>query len=80
MKEIEEGYIHRTVGYEVPDEELDLNYCKEAYTEDVEYALSNSLGFWLKIATAPVWASASTMSTPGITGSCGKCPAKKGSL
>ena len=45
VKEIEEGYIHRTVGYEVPDEELDLNYCKEAYTEDVEYALSNSLGF-----------------------------------
>ncbi len=41
VKEIEEGYIHRTVGYEVPDEELDLNYCKEAYTEDVEYALSN---------------------------------------
>jgi len=45
VKEIEEGYIHRTVGYQVPDEELDLNYCKEAYTEDVEYALSNSLGF-----------------------------------
>ncbi len=45
VKEIEEGYIHRTVGYQVPDEELDLNYCKEAYMEDVEYALSNSLGF-----------------------------------
>ena len=45
VKEIEEGYIHRTVGYEVPDEELNLNYCKEAYMEDVEYALSNSLGF-----------------------------------
>lgn len=45
VKELEEGYIHRTVGYQVPDEELDLNYCKEAYTEDFEYALSNSLGF-----------------------------------
>ena len=39
VKEIEEGFIHKTVGYETPDEELDLNYCKEAY------ALSNSLGF-----------------------------------
>ena len=45
VKELEEGYIHRTVGYQVPDEECDLNYCKEAYTEDLEYALSNSLGF-----------------------------------
>lgn len=45
VKEIEEGYIHRTVGYETPDEELDLNYCSEAYEEVVPYALSNSLGF-----------------------------------
>ena len=45
VKEIEEGYIHKTVGYETPDEEIDLNYCKEAYNEDVPYALSNSLGF-----------------------------------
>ncbi len=45
VKEIEEGYIHRTVGYETPDEEMDLNYCKEAYEEEVPYALSNSLGF-----------------------------------
>lgn len=45
VKEIEEGYIHRTVGYETPDEELDLNYCREAYEEEVPYALSNSLGF-----------------------------------
>lgn len=45
VKEIEEGYIHKTVGYETPDEEIDLNYCKEAYEEDVPYALSNSLGF-----------------------------------
>lgn len=45
VKEIEEGYIHRTVGYETADEEIDLNYCREAYEEEVLYALSNSLGF-----------------------------------
>lgn len=45
VKEIEEGFIHKTVGYETPDEELSLNYCKEAYKEEVPYALSNSLGF-----------------------------------
>ncbi|MBO5258900.1 MAG: beta-ketoacyl-ACP synthase II [Agathobacter sp.] len=45
VKEVEEGFIHRTVGYETPDEEMDLNYCKESYEEEVPYALSNSLGF-----------------------------------
>lgn len=45
IKELQEGYIHPTVGYQNPDEELDLNYCKEAYEEEFEYALSNSLGF-----------------------------------
>lgn len=45
IKELSEGYIHKTVGYETPDEELDLNYCKEAYEEEFMYALSNSLGF-----------------------------------
>lgn len=45
VKEMEEGFIHKTVGYETPDEELDLNYCKEAYKEEIPYALSNSLGF-----------------------------------
>lgn len=45
VKQIEEGFIHKTVGYETPDEEIDLNYCKESYTEEVPYALSNSLGF-----------------------------------
>ena len=33
------------VGYETPDEELDLDYCKEAVRMDVPYAMSNSLGF-----------------------------------
>ena len=45
VKELQEGYIHQTVGYQVPDEECDLNYCKEPVEMDVKYALSNSLGF-----------------------------------
>ena len=46
VKTIQEGWIHKTVGYQVPDEECDLNYVTEAaIQEDVEYALSNSLGF-----------------------------------
>lgn len=45
VKEIEEGYIHATVGYQTPDEEMDLDYCQKASEEEVPYALSNSLGF-----------------------------------
>lgn len=46
VKEINEEYIHRTVGLENPDEELDLNYVKdEGIHIDVKYALTNSLGF-----------------------------------
>lgn len=45
VKEMEEGFIHKTVGYETPDEEIDLDYCKEPYEEEIPYALSNSLGF-----------------------------------
>ena len=45
VKEIEENYIHATVGYEIPDEELDLDYCKNPVQMEVNYALSNSLGF-----------------------------------
>ena len=45
VKEIQDGFIHKTVGYETPDEEIDLNYCKDSDEEPVEYALSNSLGF-----------------------------------
>lgn len=46
IKEIQEGYIHPTVGYEIPDEELDLNYVPgKAIHEPLEYAISNSLGF-----------------------------------
>lgn len=45
IKEIEEGYIHRTVGLQETEGEMDLNYCKQSYSEEVPYALSNSLGF-----------------------------------
>lgn len=45
VKEIQEGYIHRTVGLRETEEELDLNYCRDSYEEDVPYALTNSLGF-----------------------------------
>ena len=45
VKTIEDGFIHRTVGLQETEEEMDLNYCKESYNEDVTYALSNSLGF-----------------------------------
>lgn len=45
VKELEEGYLHRTVGYTTPDDEIDLDYCKEPATGDYKYALSNSLGF-----------------------------------
>jgi 3-oxoacyl-[acyl-carrier-protein] synthase II len=45
VKELEEGYLHQTVGLQEPDEECDLDYCMEPVTGDFTYALSNSLGF-----------------------------------
>ena len=45
VKEIQEGYIHRTVGLRETEEELDLNYCRDSYKEEEPYALTNSLGF-----------------------------------
>lgn len=45
VKEIQEDYIHRTVGLRETEEELDLNYCRDSYKEEVPYALTNSLGF-----------------------------------
>ena len=45
VKEIQDGFIHATAGYETPDEELDLNYVPgEGVKENITYALSNSLG------------------------------------
>ena len=51
VKEIQEGYIHRTVGLRETEEELDLNYCRDSYKEEVPYALTNSLGFGGHIAS-----------------------------
>lgn len=46
VKTIEDGFIHETVGYQVPDEGCDLDYVTNGPVEtEVEYALSNSLGF-----------------------------------
>lgn len=45
VKEVEEDFIHKTVGLKDCEEEMDLDYCKESYRESVPYALSNSLGF-----------------------------------
>jgi 3-oxoacyl-[acyl-carrier-protein] synthase II len=45
VKEIEEGFIHKTVGLNECEEDMDLDYCKESSQCEVKYALSNSLGF-----------------------------------
>ena len=46
VKEIENNYLHETVGYQVADEECDLDYVTGHGVEtEVKYALSNSLGF-----------------------------------
>lgn len=45
VKEIQEGYIHQTVGLREADSECDLDYCQEPARQEIEYALSNSLGF-----------------------------------
>lgn len=45
-KSIEEGYIPATMNYETPDPACDLDYVpNEGRVQDVEYAMSNSLGF-----------------------------------
>jgi 3-oxoacyl-[acyl-carrier-protein] synthase II len=46
VKTILDGYIHPTVGYTTPDEECDLDYVPvKGRKANVEYVLSNSLGF-----------------------------------
>lgn len=46
VKTIQEGFIHQTVGSEVADKECDLNYAIGApVLKDVNYVLTNSLGF-----------------------------------
>lgn len=45
-KSIEEGFIHQTVGSKTPGEGCDLNYAFDAPIEkDINYVLTNSLGF-----------------------------------
>lgn len=46
VKSVQEGFIHQTMGTEVPDRECDLNYTIGAPMEkEITYALTNSLGF-----------------------------------
>ncbi len=45
VKEIQDGFIHRTVGLQETEEEMDLDYCRESVDTEVKYALSDSLGF-----------------------------------
>ncbi len=46
VKSIEDGYVHGTVGLQMPDEECDLDYTpNEGVQMDVNCAITNSLGF-----------------------------------
>ena len=45
VKTVQEGFIHATVGLRETEGEMDLNYCRKSYEEEVPFALSNSLGF-----------------------------------
>ncbi len=46
VKSLEEGFIHQTVGTQVPDEECDLTYAIGGPVEkEIQYAMTNSLGF-----------------------------------
>ena len=52
---IQEGYIHPTVGLQNPDEECDLDYVLgEGVHKNINFALSNSLGFGGHNATLAV--------------------------
>ncbi|MCR4585977.1 MAG: beta-ketoacyl-ACP synthase II [Lachnospiraceae bacterium] len=45
VRELQEGWLHPTVGLKETEEELDLDYCREGYSGNIRYALSDSLGF-----------------------------------
>ena len=46
VKSIEDGYVHATAGLVTPGDECDLDYTPgEGVSMDVNYAISNSLGF-----------------------------------
>jgi len=46
VKALEEGFVPATIGYKVPDEDCDLDYVPNVgRTQQLKYAMSNSLGF-----------------------------------
>lgn len=45
VKSILDGFVHATVGLNETEEEMDLDYCREACELPIRYAMSNSLGF-----------------------------------
>lgn len=46
VKSLQDGFVHQTLGFKTKDEELDLDYSHDGGREmELEYALSNSLGF-----------------------------------
>ncbi|MBD9000749.1 MAG: beta-ketoacyl-[acyl-carrier-protein] synthase II, partial [Coprococcus catus] len=46
VKSLEEGFIHQTIGTKELGEGCDLNYAIDGPVEkDIQYAISNSLGF-----------------------------------
>ena len=45
-KSLQEGFIHQTMGSSETEDEMDLNYCfGRSYEQEVNYAMSNSMGF-----------------------------------
>jgi 3-oxoacyl-[acyl-carrier-protein] synthase II len=45
VKSIQDGYIHENVGLQETEEEMDLDYVREGISQEVNVAISNSLGF-----------------------------------
>ena len=46
IKSIQNKIVHQTINYETPDPDCDLDYVTDkSRNVDIEYALSNSLGF-----------------------------------
>jgi 3-oxoacyl-[acyl-carrier-protein] synthase II len=47
VKSLQEGFVHRTINYRTPDEQLDLDYVTDGARDGqrLTYAMSNSLGF-----------------------------------
>jgi 3-oxoacyl-[acyl-carrier-protein] synthase II len=46
IKAIEDSFVPPTIGYQVPDEECDLDIVpNQGRNKEVNYAMSNSLGF-----------------------------------